>query len=143
MNQEIIKTFSLNLRMGIIESGPPLSTILGNFGINTVKFCKELNEFTTMLPNYFILEVKVIIYTDKSYIFFICEPTVAMLLKLVSFKIDIPVKISGGLKSKSLSVVKLKDLFLISYFKFGISNDENLIKSIYGTLMSLNYYVVK
>jgi len=66
MSQEIIKVFSLNLRMGQIEAGPPLSTILGNFGINTVKFCKELNEFTNLLPNFFVLEVKIIINSDKS-----------------------------------------------------------------------------
>ena len=44
--------FSIYLRMGSVESGPPLSTILGNFGINTIKFVKDLNEFTV---NYLLI----------------------------------------------------------------------------------------
>jgi len=140
VSQEIVKIFSLNLRMGQIEAGPPLSTILGNFGINTVKFCKELNEFTILLPNFFVLEVKIVINSDKSYFFYICEPSVALLLKIVSFKYEISVKSSGGFKGKAINVVKLEDLFLISYFKFGVVNDL-LLKSIYGTLTSLDCYV--
>jgi ribosomal protein L11 len=142
MLQESIKSFSLNLRMGQIESGPPLSTILGNLGINTVKFCKELNELTNLLPNYFVLEVKIFINLDKTYSFVICEPTLALLLKLVVIKKEIPVRTSGGFKTKEQFGVMLKDLYLICYFKFGKCNNR-LLKSIYGTLVSLNYNVFK
>src|SRR5260221_714117 len=72
-NKDILKEFSLILRMGKIESGPPLSTILGNIGINTVKVVKELLESTQMLPDYFLLEVKIIVYFDKTYIFSIIK----------------------------------------------------------------------
>lgn len=140
--QEIIKSFSLNLRMGQIESGPPLSTILGNLGINTTKFCKELNELTILLPNFFVLEVKIFINLDKTYSFVIYEPSVALMLKLVSTKKEIFVKTSGGLKSKYIVGVALKDLYLICFFKFGTYNDQ-LLKSIYGTLTSLNFNVFK
>lgn len=34
------------------ESGPPLGTILGNLGINTVKFCKDL---MSIQKNYLII----------------------------------------------------------------------------------------
>jgi len=140
--QENIKSFSLNLRMGQVESGPPLSTILGNFSINTVKFCKELNELTNLLPNYFVLEVKIFINSDKSYYFFICELSVALILKLISVKKETSIKMSGGLKTKTLIGVYLKDLYLVSYFKFG-KYDEKLIKSIFGTLCSLGYVIFK
>jgi len=70
MEKEIIKTFSIFLRSGKVEAGPPLSTILGNFGINTVKFVKEYNEFTKELPDYFLLVVIINVYNDKSYNFF-------------------------------------------------------------------------
>ena len=142
MEKEILKEFSLNLRMGLIESGPPLSTILGNFGVNTKKFCEELSESTNNFPNYFFLEVNIIIFSDKSYLFFLNEPTVSLLLKLVSFKKEIKIKTSGGIKFSSIICVRLKDLYEISYFKFNNHSDKSL-RSIYGTLSSLNFYVIR
>lgn len=142
MEKEIFKQFSLNLRMGQIESGPPLSTILGNFGINTKKFCEELMELTNYFPNYLFLEVNIIIYIDKSYSFFLKEPSVSMLLKLISFKKEIEIKSSGGLKLKEITCVKVEDIFFISFFKFNDLSDKSL-RSIYGTLTSLNFYVIK
>lgn len=142
MEKMILKSFSIGLRMGKIEAGPPLSTILGNIGINTVKFCKELNDFTKDLPYFFLLEVKIYIFIDKTYQFNIIEPSIALLLRLVSIKKEIKVKISGGYKSKLVNAVKLEDIYLISFFKFN-NCFENSLKSIYGTLFSLNLYVIK
>jgi ribosomal protein L11 len=34
------------IRSKSAESGPPLGTVLGNLGVNTVKFVKEFNDFT-------------------------------------------------------------------------------------------------
>lgn len=142
MQLNILKIFSINLRMGNIEAGPPLSTILGNIGINTVKFCKELNEYIKNLPNYFILEVKIIIFLDKSYCFQINEPSTALLLRLISKKIEIKIKSSGGLKFKIVKGVTLNDIYFISYFKFG-NNYNHSLKSVFGTLNSLNLYIIE
>lgn len=142
MDKDIIKTFSIGLRMGKIEAGPPLSTILGNIGINTVKFCKELNEFTKTLPFYFLLEVKIFVYVDKTYTFTVCEPSVALLLRLVSFKKEVMVKISGGLKPTLVNAVKIEDIYLVSFFKYGNCVEQS-IRSVYGTLFSLNLYVIE
>jgi ribosomal protein L11 len=51
------------------ESTPPLGTVLGNIGVNAVKFCKEFNEFTSELPAYFQLVVTINIFENKSYTF--------------------------------------------------------------------------
>jgi len=142
MEKDVVKFFSIGLRMGKIEAGPPLSTILGNVGINTVKFCKELNEFTKDLPFYFLLEVKIYIYADKTYKFLVCEPSAALMLRLVSVKKEIKVQISGGYKSKLVDAVKIEDIFLVSFFKFD-NCLENSLKSIYGTVSSLNLYVIE
>jgi ribosomal protein L11 len=97
MEIKLLKEFSISLRMGQIEAGPPLSTIIGNVGgINSVKFFKELNEYTKVLPNYFMLEVKIKIFMDKSYIFTVVEPSTALLLRLISKKIEVKLKSSGG-----------------------------------------------
>lgn len=73
------------------ETGPPLGTILGNLGINSAKFCKEFNEFTKFLPNYFVLKVRIFIFENRSYSFFIKAPSSSFILS--SLKIEKSVKI--------------------------------------------------
>ena len=140
--KEILNSFSISLRMGKIEAGPPLSTILGNYGLNTVKICKELNEYTKDLPNFFLLEVEVIIFIDKTYKFNVFEPSTSLLLRLVSKKKEVLVKTSGGKKIRTVDSIHLKDIYLVSLFKFGNCLDSSL-KSVFGTLSSLNLYVIK
>lgn len=142
MEKEIIKLFSISLRAGKVESGPPLSTILGNFGINTVKFVKDFNDYTKELPEYFLLEVEVNIYNDRTYSFFLKEPNICFLLKLASFNKDFLLKGSGGYRPKKFKVLKLDDIIYISFFKFGICNERTL-KLILGTVSSMDLYVIK
>jgi ribosomal protein L11 len=134
--------FSMFLRAGTVDSGPPLSTILGNLGVNTMSFCKELNEFTKELPNYFLLEVVITINNDRTLSFIINEPSVGFLLKLVSLKTEIYRKGPGGIKTIYIKVIRLKDFYLISKFKYGNLHLQN-IRCVYGTLMSSHYYIIK
>lgn len=142
MKKEIMKTFSIALRSGKVESGPPLSTILGNFGINTVKFVKDFNEFTKDLPDYFLLAVTINIYIDKSYDFLLKEPSVSLLLRLICFNKIFLIKGSGGYRPFKYKVIKLSDIFLISLFKFGFCTDKTL-RLIIGTIQSMGLYIVK
>lgn len=142
MNKEVIKSFSISLRSGKVESGPPLSTILGNFGLNTVKFVKEFNDFTKDLPDYFLLIVKIVIYNDKSYDFFFKQPNVSLLLRLLSFDKEFLKKGSGGYRPLKYKVIMFTDILFISLFKFGICNDETL-RLIIGTVQSMGLHVIK
>jgi large subunit ribosomal protein L11 len=141
MDKEIIKTFSISLRSSKVESGPPLSTILGNFGINTVKFVKDFNDFTKDLSDYFLLVVVINVYNDKSYDFLLKEPSISLLLRLVSFDKDFLVKGSGGYRPFKYKVIILHDIFLISFFKFGYCDDKTL-RLILGTIQSMNLNVI-
>ena len=141
LKKELLNSFSMSLRANSVESGPPLSTILGNFGINTSKFCTEFNTFTKELPTYFLLEVRIDVFSDKTYTFTVMEPTTTFLIKLIIFNKDIMVKGSGGLKSQAIRVVKLSDLYLVSKFKYGFVNNRTL-RIIFGTLCSMELYVV-
>jgi hypothetical protein len=58
-----------NIYAGNAETAPPLGTILGNLGVNTVKFCKEFNDFTCELPVYIKLEVTILIQENKNFSF--------------------------------------------------------------------------
>lgn len=81
MNNNIILT--LYIKAGQAETGPPLGTILGNIGVQTVKFCKEFNEYTKDLPYYFLLKVKITITENKSYTFVIEQPAVGSIINLL------------------------------------------------------------
>jgi large subunit ribosomal protein L11 len=133
--------FSMFLRTKNVDSGPPLSTILGNFGVNTIAFCKEFNEFTKELPNYFLLEVSININGDRTYNFNLKEPTAAFLLKLVVKKTEIFKKGSGGLKMDYIKIIKLLDIYLICLFKFN-SFENSCLKNVCSILSSSHYFIV-
>ena len=133
--------FSMFLRTKTIDSGPPLSTILGNFGVNTIAFCKEFNEFTKELPNYFLLEVNIIINSDKTYNFNLNEPTIAFLLKLVGKKIEIFKKGSGGLKIDYIRTINMNDIYLICLFKYN-SFEKSCLKNICSILASSHFFII-
>jgi len=139
---EIVKTFSIFLRSNKVESGPPLSTILGNLGINTVKFVKDFNEYTVDLPDYFQVVVYITIYNDKTYSFDLTKPTVSLLLRLVTIEKDFLIKGSGGYIPQKYKIIKVDDIILISFFKYGFFNLRTL-NIILGTLNSMDLYVVE
>jgi len=132
--------FSIYLRMGSVESGPPLSTILGNFGINTIKFVKDLNDFTSELPTYFLLVVNVVINSDKTYKFELSEPSVTQFLRILSRKKQIYILAQGGLKTIDINVIHIKDLYFICYTKFG-NFDDSSFRMLYGSICSLGIYI--
>src|SRR4051794_2695530 len=74
---------TIYIRANTAESGPPLGTTLGNIGVNTIKFCKEFNEFTKDLPNYFLLKVNISITENKSFNFIIEMPSIGSLIYLL------------------------------------------------------------
>ncbi len=106
----------LYIRAKSAETGPPLGTVLGNLGINAVKFCKEFNEFTKELPSYFLLKVKILIFEDRSYSFSILSPTTGFILMFVKLKInmDFTLKIKKGVKN----TISLKNVVQLAKFKF-------------------------
>jgi len=142
MDIEVLKNFSIFLRSNKVESGPPLSTILGNFGINTVKFVKDFNDYTSDLPDYFLLIVNVTIYNDKTYFFSFSEPSLSLLLRLASIEKDFLVAGSGGYISTKYRAVCVDDIILVSFFKFGFF-DEYTLKNILAVINSMGLYVVE
>lgn len=142
MDREILKIFSIFLRANKVESGPPLSTILGNFGINTVKFVKDFNDYTKDLPDYFLLVINVTIFNDKTYIFSFDEPSVSFLLKVISIEKEFLIKGSGGYITEKYKVIKIDDIILVSFFKYGFFNVTTL-KLILGTIQSMDLHVIE
>jgi len=96
------------------ESGPPLGTVLGNLGVNAIKFCKDFNDFTAELPNYFRLRVNIVIFEDRSFSFSVKSPTTGFIISLLKFERTI--KKQGH--NFTENCIYLFDLIQLAFFKF-------------------------
>jgi len=131
MKDNIILT--LYIRAGQAESGPPLGTTLGNIGVQTVKFCKEFNDFTKELPTYFLLKVKIIITENKSFTFSIEQPPIGFIISLL--KKNEKIKKKDGSEA-ILNYIIFEDVVKLAKFKFPDLNLEKSINIIKGCLYS-------
>ena len=123
----------LYIKAGQAESGPPLGTILGNIGVQTVKFCKEFNEYTKELPSYFLLKVKIIITENKSFTFTVDLPSIGFIISLLKKEEKIK-KIDGT--EDIINYIFFEDLVKLAKFKFPDFKLERSINIIKGSLYS-------
>jgi large subunit ribosomal protein L11 len=108
------------------ESTPPLGTVLGNLGVNAVKFCKEFNEFTLELPEYFQLNVKIYIYEAKNFSFEVELPSIGFLISLLKVEnLD-----------NNREQIFLSELIMLAQFKFPIYSLIYSLPIIIGSLNS-------
>jgi ribosomal protein L11 len=100
------------------EPSPPLGTILGNLGVNTVKFCEEFNLFTKNLPKYFFLKVIIYIFGNRSFKFEVLSCSTGFLLNLLKFEKVIRIYSHDRYRDKNINCIYLKDVIKIALFKF-------------------------
>jgi len=125
------------------QAGPPLGTILGNVGINTVKFCDEFNKYTKTLPFYLKPKVKVKINENKTYSFTIESLSICHLINLLKEKQIIKKKIKDIIEEKEVYFIKLKDLLILTLYKFPKKKIEESFKMIYGIVRSMKIKIKK
>lgn len=78
---------TIYIRAQSAEATPPLGTVLGNLGVNSIKFCKEFNEFTQDLPSYITLGVSITVMENRSYSFEIVSgPSIGQLVGLLRYE---------------------------------------------------------
>jgi len=124
---------TLYIRAGQAESGPPLGTILGNIGVQTVKFCKEFNDYTKELPTYFLLKVNIVISEAKNFTFSVEQPSVGFIISLL--KKEEKIKQKDG-SEKIIYYIYMEELAKLAKFKFPIYNLNRSINIIKGSLYS-------
>jgi len=131
MKQQTVLT--LYIRSGKALTGPPLGTTLGNIGVATPKFVKEFNEFTSNLPDYFLLGVRIVVSENKSFTFTVNMPSVGCILSLL--KKEEVVKDIHGI-STTTNYVSLEDFLQLCKFKFPNYELKKSAKILQGTLLS-------
>lgn len=101
--KKIWKRAKIFILAGQAKVAPPISSILGQFGINLLDFCDKFNLKTRHLNPELSLLVSVVVYTNKTFSFVI-KP--------------IPLsEIYFSLRVESAVVDKNKELFLVSLYK--------------------------
>lgn len=125
------------------EAAPPLGTILGNVGVNTIKFCDEFNKFTKTLPSYLIVKVQININENKSFTFSIISISITYILKLLKFKTTIKVRLNDRFVEQDLMCIKLKDILILSLYKFPNKDLMESFNIIFGIIKSMNLFIIK
>lgn len=131
---------------GAAAATPPFGPILGQYGINTVQFCKDFNEVTGGLNLFFsdlvsdnlggfILVVDIYINEDRSYKYVLNKPPVSFLLRLLSgVKIGAPRVCAGTLTSK--------ELVHLAQFKLSTTPLPAACKMLLGTARSIGIRII-
>ena len=126
------------MRSQLLESGPPVGTVLGNVGLNAVKFCKEFNEFTKELPSYFVLKVTISVLEDRSYTFTVDAPSTGFILNLLKFERIFNV---SGRKVTKICIF-LKSVVQLARFKFPNLSLKKAVNTICGSINSANILII-
>ena len=79
MAKEVAGLIKLQIKGGAANPSPPVGPALGSKGINIMDFCKAFNARTQDRAGK-VLPVVITYYTDKSYVFIVKTPPVAVQL---------------------------------------------------------------
>jgi ribosomal protein L11 len=125
----------LYIRANSAKIGPPLGTTLGNIGVNTAKFCKEFNDYTKDLPDYFLLKTTINIIENKNFTFSVDLPSIGFIISLL--KKEEVFKDKNGTTHNN-SYILLEDFIQLTKFKLPNYNFKKALKIVKGTLLSAN-----
>lgn len=107
---------------GAAAATPPLGPVLGQYGLNTVQFCKDFNEITENLALFFsedivdelggfVLIVDIYIYEDRTYKFVLAKPPISFLLRLLA-------GVSKGAPQTIVGFISASELVFLAQFKY-------------------------
>jgi len=125
------------------EINPFLSTLFGTLGVNTNKFCKEFNDLTKNLPNFFLLTVNITINGRVISKFKFFLPPVSFFLNNLFFLKKVKVFKKNRNYEIDLKMINLKTLIFIYKLKF-LNKTFNIksFKSFISLSKSMNIKIV-
>lgn len=147
MNKTISHQLKVYLKAGEAAVTPPLGPLLGQFGVNTVQFCREFNEATDGFIDFFTNEeslfiesfeliVDIFIFDDRSFSFIVHKPSVSFLLRLMA-------NVDKGSASLVKYQINYLDIIKIALFKYPNMSLYSSCKMIRGTARSIGISIFK
>jgi hypothetical protein len=115
----------LYLQSQSVEAAPPLGTILGNLGVNTV------------------IRVFISVYENRTFSFFSDDFSLTYAIKALKFSKIIKIWHFDRFNDKTIFCVRLSDLLLLLLFKFPGRSLRGSFLVIFGVLRSMKILVEK
>ena len=140
MIKKITTVIKLALYAGKATPAPPVGPVLGQYGINLIKFCKEYNAHTKDKLG-LIIPVEVSIYDDHSYTFILkTSPASALLISAAKIKRGsaTPNRINVG----SITKAQLKEIATRKLPDLNTENVNNAMEIIKGTAKNMGISIV-
>lgn len=134
---EIKHRLQLYIQSQNADAAPPLGTVLGNLGVNTVNFCKEFNSYTAELPSYFTLSVNLEILSNRSYRFSVGRLPLGPLLQLLSQEVATP----KGRKDGPYRSMALRQAIQLARWQYPTLDLPRALPLLLGTLRSARIFV--
>lgn len=123
------------------DPSPPLGTILGNLGVNTVLFCTQFNQVTKNLPSYYKVNVMIFVYENRTFSFKLGIPSISFIFSLLKFEKLIKIFVYDRLHEQKINCVSLYTVLLLAKLKFPNGILKNSLSILLGVLKSLNISV--
>jgi ribosomal protein L11 len=130
---------TMTIRCQLAESGPPIGTILGNLGVNSIKFCQQFNEVTSDLPNYLVVLTVIEILENNSFKFYIKAPTIGYIISLLRQARRLAVAENDDLWR---SCIQLSDVIKLALFKFPDYPIDRALKVVFGCFYSSKLRII-
>ena len=138
-NQLDIKTkFGIKIYAQNADIGPPLGTILGNFGVNATKFSKEFNEMTSDISFFLKLRTTITIFDNNTFAIKLNIPSTGFLVSL--YKYEKIYKVNG--REYTVDVIHLYDVLLLCKMKLPKMDLSSALRMISGTLGAGNVVII-
>jgi len=138
MAKKIIKAIKVQIPAGKATPAPPLGPALGQAGVNIQEFCTRFNNDSKDMTD--IVPVRIIVYEDKSYEFFMkSTPATNLIMKAAGITkgSKVPQKDKVGKLTreqlKAIAETKMKDL--------NANSVEQAMKIIAGSARSMGVTV--
>jgi large subunit ribosomal protein L11 len=100
MAKEIANVIKLQIKGAAANPSPPIGPALGAKGVNIMDFCKQFNARTQDKAGK-VVPVVITVYTDKSFIFILKNPPVAVTL------LEMTQKKNGSKESNRVKIGKI------------------------------------
>ena len=136
---EVKDNITMAIRCQSAESGPPIGTVLGNLGVNSVKFCQQFNELTSDLPAYLVVRVAIKVFENKSFTFSIKDPSIGFILSL--FRNEEEIELEDG-SILSNNYIMLSEVIKLALFKFHGSELSRSVPIVIACAQSCSLVVV-
>lgn len=134
---EVKHRLQLYIQSQTADAAPPLGTVLGNLGVNTVNFCKEFNTYTADLPSYFTLSVRIEVLSNRSYRFSLGPLPLGSLLQLLSTEIPAP----KGKKDGPYRALPLRQAIQLARWQYPSLDLPRSFPLLLGTLRSAKIFI--